>query len=285
MSIFSFFNFLQSIMGQIYWKFGEFILGILTNTLLVAVYSVAMQLNQMFIGIAGSIGSLLLPKATRLVVLKASSDEVTDFMVKSGRIILIIYALFFTGFIVFGKEFLQLWAGNSYHDVYLITIIVVGASLVPRIQAAGNDIARAYHKQGFLTVTYLLVAVMNIAISVFSVKKYGALGASFGTAIALIAGNVVVANIYYHYAFKIKIVYFFREVFRRIWIVVAASAVFGFCLNRLIGLANTNVIPFCTKALLFAMFYVSLTYYFGFNKEEKNRVDAYIFGYTKPKTA
>ena len=281
MSIFSFFNFLQAIMGQIYWKFGEVILGILTSTVLVAVYSVSMQLNQMFIGITGSIGSLLLPKATKLVTQGASPDELTNFMVKSGRIILIIYSLFLSGFVLFGKEFLQLWAGNSYQAAYIITIIVVSAALVPRIQAAGNDIARAYHKQGFLTVTYLLVGVLNIIISIFAVKRYGALGASFGTAIALILGNGIIANIYYHYAFKLRIRYFFKEVVRGIWIVIAVSVGFGCFLNNAINIPKASLIIFGTKASLFALLYVVLTYHLGFNREERSRVNTYIQGFIK----
>lgn len=285
MSIFSFFNFLQSIMGQVYWKFGEFILGALTNTLLVAVYSVAMQLNQMFIGITGSIGSLLLPKATRLVALEASPYELTDFMLKSGRIILTIYALFLTGFILFGKEFLQLWAGNSYQDAYFITIIVVTAALIPRIQAAGNDIARAYHKQGFLTVTYLFVAVLNVIISFFAVKRYGAIGASIGTAIALIIGNVIIANIYYRFAFKLKIFYFFKKVFQGTWVVIAASAVFGLFLNSVINFVKLNgAVILVAKALLFTLLYAFLSYFLGFNEEEKYRVNAYFKGFIRKRT-
>ena len=46
--IFNFSSFLNAIMDKIYWASGQFVLGIVSGTLQVAIYAIAMQFMMMF---------------------------------------------------------------------------------------------------------------------------------------------------------------------------------------------------------------------------------------------
>ena len=46
-------------------------------------------------------------------------------------------------------------------------------------------------------IVYLFIAIANVAISIPLIKLMGPIGAALGTAISLIAGNIIFMNIYY----------------------------------------------------------------------------------------
>jgi len=59
---YSFFIFLGVIVDKVYWSTGQFILGMVSGTVLVAVFAVAMQLNTMYIMFSTSVSGVLLPR-------------------------------------------------------------------------------------------------------------------------------------------------------------------------------------------------------------------------------
>ena len=68
-TIYSFWLFLNTIMDRIYWSTGQFVLGAVVGTAAVAVYSVAILLQQMYMSFSTSIANVLLPKITAMVSL------------------------------------------------------------------------------------------------------------------------------------------------------------------------------------------------------------------------
>ena len=103
---YSFYIFLGVIVDKINWSADQFILGIVSGTVAVAVYSIASQLNQLFINLSTAVTSVLLPKITKMVAQKATTKELTDEMIKIGRIQWYIIFLMASGFVLMGKEFL-----------------------------------------------------------------------------------------------------------------------------------------------------------------------------------
>lgn len=273
---FSFFVFLQGIMGQVYYKLGDFILGVMTNTSVVAIYAIAMQMNSMLLCFVGAIAGVLLPKAAKLVAEGADGDRLTDFMIYSGRLILIVYAFITSGFMLLGKSFLQLWAGSTYTEAYHIVLIVAIASLASRIQTSGNDIARAYNKHAFLTVLYFGVALLNVAVSIFLVKLWGITGAAIGTGFTLIVGNTIIANIYYHRVFKINVLRFFRECFKGILPAIMLSVFVGITISKIIP--GEGLLLFVGRGIIFVVVYALFMITIGINKTERKLVYSLLRG-------
>ena len=83
---YSFFVFLGVIVDQIYWNTDQFILGALVGTVSVAIYAIAMQFINMYKRFSTSISGLFLPRASIMVARKSSNEEITNEMIKYGRI-------------------------------------------------------------------------------------------------------------------------------------------------------------------------------------------------------
>ena len=103
-----------------------------------------------------------------------------------------------TGFIIFGKEFVILWAGKDYVESYYVTLCLVIPALFSLIQNLGLSIMQAMNKFKFKAISTFIMSGINIIISIILAKKFGAVGAALGTTISLVTCNIVLINIYYY---------------------------------------------------------------------------------------
>ena len=96
-------------------------LGIYSGSVAIAIYSVAGQLNQMYMNFSTAISGVLLPKAAKMETDNASDKEFTDMFIKTGRIQYLVMALIISGFVLYGKEFIEImWVGPEYSESYII---------------------------------------------------------------------------------------------------------------------------------------------------------------------
>ena len=72
----------------------------------------------MYMQFSSSISGLFLPKVTSMVAIGNDDNALSDLFIRTGRIQYIIMALVLSGFIVFGKQFILLWAGTEYEEAY-----------------------------------------------------------------------------------------------------------------------------------------------------------------------
>lgn len=85
-------------------------LGTTAGTAAVAVFSVAILLQQMYMTFSTSICSVLLPKVTAMVANEKSDKELSDLFIRMGRFQCIVMAFVLSGFMVFGNGFINVWA-------------------------------------------------------------------------------------------------------------------------------------------------------------------------------
>lgn len=83
---FSFFVFLGSIMDQLFWRTNPVILGIVSNTVVVAVYSTATTIFNAYMSLSTVITSVFLPKVTGMVAENAPRKELSDLFIRIGRL-------------------------------------------------------------------------------------------------------------------------------------------------------------------------------------------------------
>ncbi|MEH7484919.1 oligosaccharide flippase family protein, partial [Neobacillus drentensis] len=209
---YSFFVFLGMIVDQVNWNTDQFILGIFAGTVPVAVYALAMQFIRLYMNFSTSISGLFLPKASIMVANKATNNELTSFMIKYGRIQFIILSFILSGFILFGKPFIDIWAGSEYGDAYKIVLIIMIPFTIPLIQNIGLSILWAKNLQGFRSIVLIVIALINILLSIPLAKYYGGVGAAIGTSFSLTLGNSILMNIYYHKKVGINIPYFWKNI-------------------------------------------------------------------------
>ena len=195
---FTFFIFLNQIIDQVNWSVDKFLLGRMAGTAAVAVYGVGGQINSLYLHMSSSISGVFVPKVNRIVAETNDNRELTQLMVKVGRVQFFVISLVLTGFAFFGRPFVHLWAGDEYADAYWVALLLMGSTVVPMIQSIGIEIQRAKNLHQARSVVYTCLAAGNVLLSVVLIRRWGCVGAATGTAVAMILGTGFFMNWYYH---------------------------------------------------------------------------------------
>lgn len=264
---YSFFIFLNVIMDKVYWSTGQFILGIVSGTMLVAVYAVAMQLTTMYMLFSTSVSGVFLPRITMMVANNASSDDLSLMMIKIGRVQYVVMAYILCGFILFGQSFINLWAGANYSDAYYIILLVMVPITIPLIQNVGIAILLAQNRNAFRSIVYFTIAILNVIASVPLAKLWGGFGCAIATSASLIIGNVIIINIYYHRQIRLNIPLFWRNI-GGMSMPVVISLLCGYGINHFIE--HNTILLLASKIVLFSVSYICLMWLLGLNQYEKD---------------
>ena len=211
---YSFFIFLGVIVDKVNWSVDQFVLGAVSGTIAVSLYSVASQINTLFVNLSSAMSGVLLPKMSKMIAKKASDKEMTNEFIKVGRIQYLIIFLMASGFILFGKEFIMAWAGKDFATSYYIAVILILPLCVPLIQNLGISIMQAKNMHKFRSILLALIAIANIFISIPLAKAYGGMGSAIGTSLSLIIGNIIILNIYYHKKVGINVIGFWKSIIK-----------------------------------------------------------------------
>lgn len=267
--IFSWWNFLGAIVDRIYWSTGQFILGMYCGTIEVAVFSVAITFMHLYMAMSTSLNSVLLPRITRLVTSNENRKEISDLFIRTGRLQFIIISLILSGFLVFGRTFIHLWAGNGYDESYLITVIFFTALLCPLIQNVGITILLARGQQKFRSVVYLAIAVFSLVGQALVSPLYGATGCAIVIGLTLFIGQWVVMNIYYYKIQGLDIVSFWKQI-GRMAICPVLLTVAGLYLSRYVDVDSW--LKLASGGFLFTTLFGILMWRFGIGKYEKTQL-------------
>lgn len=266
-TMYSFWIFLDSIMNRIYWSTGQFILGVVSGATVIAVYAVAIQLSNIFISFSTSISGVFLPKVTAMVTQGNNEKAISDLFIRTGRTQYAIMAFILIGFILFGKQFIILWAGENYTEAYVITLLFFIPLTIPLIQNIGISIVQARNQVKFRSIMYVIISIASLGISIPLAKLYGGIGCAIGTSSALIMGQIIAMNIFYYKKIHIDIPAFWKEIMKMSVSPILIGAI-GWFVLRFIQL--NNVLSLATAIICFSIIYIPLIWFTAMNDYERN---------------
>ena len=165
-TVYSFWIFLNAIMDRIYWGTGQFVLGATVGTAAVAVFAVAIYLKDMYYSFSTSISGVFLPKVTAMITTGASEQTVSDLFIRIGRIQYIVLAYVLSAFILLGRPFIALWAGEGYDETYVIALMFFASTLIPMIQNLGITILQARNEMKYRSILILAVSAASLAAAI-----------------------------------------------------------------------------------------------------------------------
>ena len=199
---FSFFIFLNLIIDFLYSNTDKLILGAVAGTVSVSIYTVGIYFSQYFTDLSCAMSGVFLP---RIMVLNQAGKrkQISNLFNQVGRLQMTLLFLVLGGYVCMGREFINLWVGSTYRDSYLIGIIIMLPSIVPLTQNIGITIIRAMNIHKYRSYMYIVIAIVNVVISVPLAMKYGGIGSAIGTCIATFLGQIFFMN--WFYARKVQI--------------------------------------------------------------------------------
>lgn len=258
----------QMVATQINASLDRILLGafVASSAEIISVYSIGTQVVQYFQSIGNSFTGVLMPGVVRIVEQNASCKTICREMVRIGRLTLIVLGIIWSGFLVLGKQFVDLWAGTANSNAYYVAILLMTAYLFIAIEAIGTQILWAKNEHKEQSWMKLGIVLLNIVLTIFLIKWNPLLGATIGTFISLIIGDVIITNVVFVKRIGISLKQYYMGLFKGLWLCLLISVGAGFAINLLpingwIGL----IIKIC---LICTIYFVSLLT-FGMNKYEK----------------
>lgn len=265
--LYSFWIFLVIIMDKIYWNTGQFVLGAVSGTVAVAIFAVAIQLEGMYMTFSNAIQGVFLPKVTSMISTGSSEEEVSNLFIRIGRVQSYIVLFIVMGFMIFGELFIYYWAGEEYGDVYYIALLFFVALFVPLIQNIGLLVMQAKNQLKFSSVLSVCIALVCLGFQIPLAKAYGGIGCAIAISGALLLGQGLIMNIYYHRVQHLNILRFWKQIVQISIPLLVMSFAFKWLLTTFV------ISPSIPQVLLliggFSLLYWFIAIVISMNKYEK----------------
>lgn len=267
-AIYSFWIFLNAIMDRVYWSTGQFVLGAMVGTAAVAVFAIAIQLEGMYMQFSTAISSVFLPKVTAMVATNRSRKAISDLFIRTGRMQYIVLAYILSGFIIFGRQFIELWAGAGYTDAYIISLLFFIPLTVPLIQNLGITILQARNEMKFRSVLYIIIALVSLAMQIVLTRFFGGIGCAMGVSGALVVGQILIMNVYYQRRQDLDIKTFWKEISKMSIIPIVLIFSSMLVIRHFFALDSWGKLILGIAA--FSLVYIPLFFRFSMTDDERN---------------
>ncbi len=231
-SIYSFWIFLCIIIDKVYWNTGQFVLGAVSGTVAVAVFAVAIQLVHMYMNFSMAMSGVFLPKISGMVAQHAPDQEISNLFIKTGRLQCLIVGMICSGFIVFGRQFITLWAGEGYENAYWICLLCFAALAIPLVQTLGPIVLQARNEMKFRSLLYAGFALLCVLLQVVLAKVYGGVGCALAILLVFLLGQGLILNIYYYKQQRLDIPRFWKEILKMLIVPTLLTVVGLYLIHR-----------------------------------------------------
>lgn len=266
---YTFLMFLTSVAAQVNNNLDNVLIGALSGAEYVTVYSIGLTLFGMYEQLSTSISGVMLPTVTNLLEQEKGMEKVQNLVIRVGRVQFALLSAVIVGFACVGKDFLYLWLGDGFEDVYGIALILMIPSLFELCVNVCLSVLRAKNMLGFRTGVLFGSTALNAVVTVIAVSCWSYVGAAFGTAASFIIGSLIIMNIYYYKKLKLPMLKIYAKIMDRIWLCLAAAGGALFVSSRFLygslGALLVNILIFCVV-------YGAALLFFGFDREERKHI-------------
>lgn len=246
------------------------ILGIFSGTTQIAIFSIGIIIEGYTWTFAHALNGLFLPKVSRLDTEENNLHEITNLMIRVGRIQLVLMGLLMIGLITLGKEFIQLWMGNDFKESYYIFVLLIAPGFITLTQEIAYTYLFVKNELKYRAIMFVTAALLSVVVSVVLAPHYGAFGCAIGIFTATMLCHVVGMNYIYWKVIKLEIPRFFKECFLNMLIPLFLTFIFGFGLNYFF-IAN-NFFLFGSKIILLTFFYGIMMWLVALRMDEKQLI-------------
>ena len=197
--IFSSFILINTTVNQINDEAGKTILGIMVNAEAVTDYTLSRYFITYLTTLSLAISATYTPKVYEMVTYE-QHEKINELFLKVSKLQLIILLMVVGGFVSCGYDFMSLWLGKEKSSLYFYAIPLFAVYVIPLSCNLGIEIQRAKNLHIFRAISYAIIAIVNIVISIvliaFLPKQYAIWGVIAGIVFSIFVGNSVVMNIY-----------------------------------------------------------------------------------------
>lgn len=266
--------FVVVLIDQVFFKTNQIILGIVSGTAAVAVYSISSLIYLNYMALSTAISGVYLPHVTEIVAKNEPVKKLSDLFIKIGRYQYYLLALVASGFIIFGRDFINIWAGKDFEEAYWITLLIIIPFTIDLIQNIGLSIMQAQNRYDFRAKVYFAMGLFNLCLAIPLAKQYGGTGCAFATGLSMFLGNGLIMNWYYLKVTKLDILRFWKEI-GKISIYVICLTLVGYGLYNYLKI--NSITGFIIGIVVYTMGYSIVVYKLCMNDEEKEKIKSIFY--------
>lgn len=182
-----------------------------------------------------------------------------------SRISLCVAGFLAFGIIAWGKPFITRWMGAQYLDAYPVVVVLGLSTFFAVSQTPSVGLVYGTSKHKFYAYMTSAEGLLNLALSLILVQRYGIMGVAVGTMIPMALSKLVVQPIYVS---RVSVIGYgeYVKTMGKTLAVVAASLVIPFIITMKFARPDYKVL-FAIGALSVALYAVPL-WFLGFSAQE-----------------
>lgn len=264
------FSFWISIIGvaqRLLINIAPMILGIVSGTEAIAIFSIGVIIEAYSWSFAHALNGLFLAKVSQLNTEQDNRKEITNLMIRVGRIQLIIMGLLLIGLIVFGQEFIILWMGEGFSKSYYVVLLLILPGFITLTQEIAYTYLFVINELKYRAILFVAAALTSVVLSFILAPSLGALGCAIGIFVATILCHVIGMNFIYWKKVHLEIPRFFKECYGSLLTPMLTTVVFGSIMNHFYP--SPSYIGFVLKGSSTATVYILLIWFIGLKLDEK----------------
>lgn len=261
--------FLTSIASHIFTNLDNIIIGAVRGPAMVTVYSVGLLFFSMFQNLSAGIAGVMLPTITNVLAEKDGMTKVVKVISKAGKAQFTLLGAALVGFICIGRDFILVWMGTGYEDVYIIALILLIPSMFELCINVCHSLLRAQNKLGFRTGVVIASAIFNAILTVILVNYWSYIGAAIATACSYIICSLLAMNIYYAVVINLPMIDIYKAILGRVSVCLLIS---GGCLFAFSRFVNGSWMAIIADIIVFCIVYGITLIVYGLEEDEKKEI-------------
>lgn len=274
---FSVWSSINSISQQMVFNLIPSILAMVTNTFSITLYGFANIIEGYVYNITQAINGFFMPSVSRIIVNQNDAKNVLPLMIKVGRINQSIISLLLIGLTLLGREFVLLWVGEEYYQLFYCILLVCFSYLFSASQQIGDTCITVLNKVKYQAIINLITGLLNLIGSYFIASHYGVVGVC-GLIGAISLLRCYIMNAVYYSVLKINIITFIIESRIKMYPAIVLTFLASyFLLNNIpVTIVDNGWLLLVFKAVIITIVYFAIMWLMAWNTYEKELIKSII---------
>ena len=256
------------------------VLAMVTNTMAITLYGFANSIEGYVYTITTAMHGLFLPRLSKIVVDNNNSTSgVLSLMIRVGRINHSVAMLLLMGVTILGQEFVELWVGAEYLDLYYCILALAYPYFISASQQIAANTLVVVNKVKYSAIITAIIGLVNIVSAYIVAPRYGIIGVCVSTGLLMFV-RIVVMNIVYYRELHINLVIFFKECQIKLLPALIISGLLSkISIDLLFYLVISNELTWgglVLKAIIICIIYLITMWLIGWNDYEKKILCSFI---------
>ncbi|MBN1437689.1 MAG: oligosaccharide flippase family protein [Sedimentisphaerales bacterium] len=260
---FGVFSFLSNLANWLLNKSHPAVIGLVLSPVHITIYGIAPRLMQPIQEVCGTVMRIFMPVTSEISVLTGQErkQKFEDLFTRASRFSLIMVLPVILFLMVRGREFIQVWQGEDYHyakETYYVLVILLASQIPAYAQTIGSQMHVGLAKHGFPAVLGMVMAVINLVLSLVLAKYHGIIGVAWASVIVVLLRRTTM-QFYFRSILRISMLKYYWNVCAKLLPFSLIFVVFLIWQQRF--LAPVSTINFLVLGLLNAIVFWFFSYW------------------------